>query len=425
MTIGVVPASAAEIGNFSEVSLLPSDGVAFSVDGRSYSGSLRVRAMSDGLALVEEIGIDGYLAGVREVPATWPEAALDAQAVAARTYLAWTLARGRSTAASRYDFDICATTQCQVYAGTAAGEPEWVQAVARTAGEVLLYQGSPAQTMYFSTSGGWTEPIQDIFDGASAKPYLVGVLSPDETSPLVEWTVSMPASVFIDVLEAGGYLLGDVRSVAIVRREQGEGVWNMEVGTAGGNVRVPVADVRRIFNRFGPSLYPDLFPGRRPDAVRYPQSILSYRFEVTYRSTAALDGWLSAIPADDRPVEGSVVFRGNGWGHHVGMSQYGALAMADKGEDYASILAHYYGGLRPTVAEGATPAVVSVGLSWGDDNLVIRADGPFAFVADGRQISVAEGGTWIFSVTETGTVGVLSGDLLLDRFLSRFGGLVT
>jgi stage II sporulation protein D len=421
LVASAAPAAAQAIGEFPEVLLIPAAG-SFEVDGRVYSGELRVRAMSDGLSLVEFVDIDGYLAGIREVPAEWPEAALEAQAVAARTYLAWTLSRGRSGSAADYGFDICATTQCQVYAGTAAGEPRWVEAVDHTRGEVLLYEGEPAQALYSSTSGGQTEPIQDIFAGSSARPYLAGADSPDETSPYVTWSVAMPARAFVDVLAAAGVGVGELIAVDVTHPPRGEGVWTMEVVSSEGVVRLPVSKVRSDFNRHGPELFPDLLPALRPDGRRYPQTILSYRFEVEYRPATPLDGRLSAIPVDDRPVGGWVEFAGRGWGHHVGMSQYGALAMAEKGEDYAAILSHYYGGLLPQAVPGVLPPVVAVGLDWGRDNIVVKASGPFSIVASGRTVEVAAGGTWILKATASGAVGVVSGDLILDRLLRRYGG---
>jgi stage II sporulation protein D len=415
------PVKAQEIGEFTEVRLVPGDGTSYDVGDRSYRGQLRLRSHPDGLALVELVAIDGYLAGIREVPATWPEAALDAQAVAARTYLAWTLDRGRSPDAATYDFDICATTQCQVYAGTAAGDRRWVDAVARTSNEILLFEGRPAQTMYFSTSGGQTEPIQDIFAGATAKPYLQGAPSPDEPSPFVSWSVEMPVEAFSQILEAAGYPIGEVRAVEVDAERRGGGVWHMVVTGAGGTLRIPVAEVRSAFNRFGPELFGDMLPALRPDGRRYPQVILSYRFEVRFAAPTAHTR-LDALPPDDRPASGMVSFRGRGWGHHVGMSQYGALAMAERGEGYAAILAHYYGGLLPEPAPDVLPAEVAVGLAWGEPAFVVRADGPLMMFGDGVQVDVPGGGTWIFR-QRGDAVAVISGDLLFDRLLARLGRL--
>jgi len=311
-----------------------------------------------------------------------------------------------------------------VYAGTGAGEPRWVESVARTAGEVLLYEGAPALAMYSSTSGGQTEPIQDVFAGSAARPYLAGADSPDETSPYVDWTVTMPARAFVDLLAKAGITVGELVSADVIAPPRGSGVWEMEVVSSKGAVRLPVSRVRSVFNRHGPDLYPDILPNHRPDGRLYPQTILSYRFDVRYIPVAPLDGWLRALPVDDRPVGGSIVFEGHGWGHHVGLSQYGALAMAEKGESYDSILGHYYGGLQPQVADGVLPETVAVGLRWGSDSIVVRASGPFKIVSDGTEIDVVAGGAWVFqsSPDDAAGVTVISGDLLVDRLLERFGG---
>ena len=95
--------------------------------------------------------------------------------------------------------------------------------------------------------------------------------------------------------------------------------------------------------------------------------------------------------------------------------------MAEKGEDYKAILSHYYGGLQPQSTPGVLPQVVAVGLDWGKDNIVVTASGPFSIIASGRTVEVAAGGTWIFKATTSGAVGVVSGDLILDRLLRRYG----
>jgi hypothetical protein len=234
----------------------------------------------------------------------------------------------------------------------------------------------------------------------------------------------MPASAFVDVLAAAGVGTGELVSVDVTAPPRGEGVWQMEIVTSEGVVRLPVSRVRSEFNRHGPVLYPGLLPSRRPDGKLYPQTILSYRFDVRYIPAVPLDRRLRRLPVDDRPVGGSIVINGNGWGHHVGMSQYGALAMAEKGEDYASILGHYYGGLQPQRADELLPTTVAVGLEWGRESIVVRASGPFTIVTESATIDVVAGGTWILQASDVGAVSVISGDLLLDRLLSRFAGVL-
>jgi stage II sporulation protein D len=158
-----------------------------------FEGPLVITSSSDGVTVVETLSTEDYLLGIREVPFSWPMEALKAQAVAARTYLAFTLAGGRTTLGRQHGYDICATTACQVYAGRAGlattDGRRWQQAVSDTAGEILLYQGQPAQAFYSSTSGPRTRESEDIFP--VDVPYLVAVDSPVESSPFVDWSFSV------------------------------------------------------------------------------------------------------------------------------------------------------------------------------------------------------------------------------------------
>ena len=94
------------------VTLVPAPGTELVIGDQRYGGALQVTAHPDGLAVVEVVTLDDYLAGIAEVPFSWPAETLQAQAIAARTYLAWTLAQGRSELAAAYGFDIRATDQC-------------------------------------------------------------------------------------------------------------------------------------------------------------------------------------------------------------------------------------------------------------------------------------------------------------------------
>ena len=196
------------------VVLEPQDGTRIEVDGRVYAGSLRVSAHLDGLALVEETTIDNYLLGIREVPFSWEREALEAQAVAARTYLAWTLQRGRSSNGRRYGYDICATVACQVYAGVGGVDGQdgarWKQAVAETDSQILVFEGRPAQALYSSTSNGRTRNVEDVFVGSAPLPYLRAVESDGESSPFVSWSFIVPESVMEAMLRDRGLLQGEL-----------------------------------------------------------------------------------------------------------------------------------------------------------------------------------------------------------------------
>ena len=157
-----------------------SAGVSIAGFGR-YRGSLVARADRGELLVINSLGVDAYTKGVvsNEMPPSWPQQALRAQAVAGRSF-ALTSSRGQA-------FDLYADTRSQVYEGRSSETPATNKAVTATAGEVVTYNGETANTTYFSTSGGQTEDARYGF--ASPVPYLKSVNDPyDDASPVHNWT---------------------------------------------------------------------------------------------------------------------------------------------------------------------------------------------------------------------------------------------
>jgi stage II sporulation protein D len=382
-------------GLFENVLLDPAQGTVLTWGDQRHAGRLEVRSASDGLVIVERVRPEDYLLGIQEVPFSWHEEALKSQVVAARTYLAWTLSRGRTGSAATYGFDICATPACQVYGGLdqiqAPGGEQWAAAVAATDGEVLLFNGAPAQTLYSSTTGGRTRDVRDVFGGGGA-PYLRAVDSPDEPSPFVDWSLEIPRGVLEAVLREAGEIDGRLLGIRVRTTADGAGAWMVEFDADGRTRSLTTWEFRGVLNRYGPRVAPDMLPGQRPDGKRYPQTVLSptyaiskeWRYPQQFRS-----GFIV--------VEEIYTLAGQGWGHLVGMSQYGALAMAEAGKTYDEILGHYYGGLQPQAAGQTLPDEIVVGLGWGETEVVISADGPISVLADGSEIATDALGTWRFS----------------------------
>ncbi|HEY8842939.1 MAG TPA: SpoIID/LytB domain-containing protein [Gaiellaceae bacterium] len=153
------------------------------VGSRAYHGSLRVSATTTSLRVVNIVGLEPYLWGVvpSEMPERWPAEALQAQAVVARTYALSHLHKGG-------DFDLYPDTRSQVYGGIAAEAVTASDAVSQTAGEVVLYKGELADTFFFSSSGGKTANVQDVWPSSPPVPYLVSVPDPYDTlSPYHDW----------------------------------------------------------------------------------------------------------------------------------------------------------------------------------------------------------------------------------------------
>ena len=164
------------------VTIRAAQGTFLSYGGKEFRGDLRVAAVAGRVQLVNVVGLEAYLLGVvpGEMPKDWPLAALEAQAVAARTYAVGNIVRGRP-------FDLYSDWRSQVYYGVASEAPGPTQAVRETLGQILTYDGTPAQTFYFSSSGGRTISSLDAF--GLDLPYLVSVDDPwDTASPNHTWT---------------------------------------------------------------------------------------------------------------------------------------------------------------------------------------------------------------------------------------------
>jgi stage II sporulation protein D len=172
-----------------------------------------------------------------ESPSSWPPAALQAQAVAARTYALTTDAGGRG-------FDQYADTRSQVYRGYLSETPTTAAAVEATRGQVVTYGGKAVVTYFFSTSGGYTEDIENAFVGAPPAPWLQGVKDPyDDSSPYHRWG---PYTFTRKGLKAklGGWVLGRFKGIKVLERGVSPRVVRAQVRGSRGNVSVTGPQLR-------------------------------------------------------------------------------------------------------------------------------------------------------------------------------------
>jgi len=194
--------------SFGHVAVLDCPRAPLTFDGRAYHGTLVLWSRGGGVSVVNGLSLDTYLRGVvpSESPSHWPLAALEAQAVAARSYA---LAELHPTSW----YDLVPTTADQVYGGVRAERPRSDHAVYATLGQVLTWDGQVARTYYSSSSGGRTEAVQDAWHGSAPIPYLRSVLDPYDTySPHHDW---------------GPYNFSSTRLAAALRL--GSGVESVEV----------------------------------------------------------------------------------------------------------------------------------------------------------------------------------------------------
>ncbi|HYH81757.1 MAG TPA: SpoIID/LytB domain-containing protein [Longimicrobium sp.] len=354
VTVYRVTRGALSVDATNPVVLTSSDGLV-TIAGVVYRGTAEVRANSAGsLAGINELPMEEYLYGVvpRELgPVAFPELeALKAQAVAARTYALSGLGKRASDG-----YDLLATTSDQVYGGYAAEHPLSSQAVDETAGIAAIHDGKLIQALYSSTTGGFTANNEEAFNSAPVA-YLRGV--PDaqrgqafEHVPSLEvfrnhghptslrnakegdfesdwarfhrWTFEWSAQQISDVISVhAGQPVGKVLAINVTERGPSGRVTAIEYVTEAGtftDTRDHIRTSLKFINASGAQ-----------------QSLLSTLFfiePVTDRHTGEVDGF---------------VVYGGGFGHGVGLSQTGAVGMAEKGRTYEEILKHYYQGIELT-----------------------------------------------------------------------------
>lgn len=265
---------------------------------------------------VESVPLEEYVKGVvaGEMPSNFEMEALKAQAVAARTYAVSKIRRSASgNPAAHPDAPLCDDVHCQVYRTEdelkklkgdqwiADGYKKISDATAATSGQVMYYQGALVeQPLFHSSSGGKTENSEDVF--TSALPYLRSVDSPyEEEAPHQKESVSVSLSTFASKIKSVYPNAGTINknTVKIAEHSEGGRVETMTVGSAS-------------------------VPGRR---IRDLFGLRSANFSISVSDS-------------------DIVFTTTGYGHGVGMSQYGANGMAKAGFGYVDILTHYYSGVE-------------------------------------------------------------------------------
>ena len=302
----------------------PAEGGDFQLKQRGYRGRLQVLVGGSGLRAINHVGLESYLPSVvgSEMPASWPQAALRAQAVAARTYAL----RQRKPADP---FDLSATVSSQVYKGVDAETPSTREAVLSTRGQVLMYGSSLANAVFHSSSGGATENSGDLW--SQQLPYLVSVPDFDQASPVQAWQQRLePEQLQQAFAEIGGAQRIDVLSTTSTGR-----VRQARVSGPSGTLVVSGAQLRSRLGLRSTMVRFELVASEL--AALPPLPLLPEQYQVG-----------GSQPQVQLPLP-SLLAVGRGYGHGVGMSQWGALGLAQRGQSYDQILRHYYRGteLRP------------------------------------------------------------------------------
>lgn len=345
-------------GNFEDTDeLLTISGSA----GGTYRGGFECKSLSDGaITVVNTVPVESYLYSVvcREMSPSWEVEALKAQAVCARNF-----ALGRINYHKQYGFDVCRTVCCQAYSATADNSDNVHTAVDKTRGELLFYDGTLVQAVYSSSMGAHTEDVKNVW--GSSFPYLVSVENPYEDTENIyngKWTKTLTAARASEIMKNRGSDIGTVTDISIIETTPVGGVLKLKVTGTNGSKTFERESCRTVFSeatysqrytvtKGGQPIYPTVYVTNgktSASAAVNKLTVLSGSDSVSaaIKNLTAYDGKIKKLYETTVTAgsSDSFVFTGEGWGHGVGMSQYGAKGMAENGFTYDKILTHYYTG---------------------------------------------------------------------------------
>ena len=290
-----------KLGNWqgSQLSIAPQNDGYVWIGNRWYRGKVRLVNRNSNLTVINKVDLEDYLYSVvgAEMPASWPLEALKAQAVAARSYALY-----KQKQSGNQLYDVQSTTASQVYKGVNSETERTHQAVNGTQGEILQYNGDVILAVFHSSSGGHTENVEDVW--SSPLPYLRGVADYDQTAPVYQWQKRFSATEMGRRLE-----VGKVKQLI-----------PQQASPQGRITRLKVVGDRAT----------QTFSGNQ---FRKALNLRSTLFQVNKNGS-------------------QFVIAGRGFGHGVGLSQWGSHYLAEKGANYRQILGHYYRQVKLARLEG-------------------------------------------------------------------------
>ncbi len=328
------------------------------INDSKYRGAVNFRRFGDNMAVINIVDMDKYLYGVvsREMSPSWNIEALKAQSVCARNF-----ASNHLNKHAEFGFDVCNSVDCQAYSGIKSESENSTRAVDETSGEILVYAGAPAELYYAASMGNCTEDVKNVW--GNSVPYLKSADNSYENTEEVtngKWMGTLTREEATTIMRNKGYDVGDVTSIEAIEYTPAGRVLKLKVtGTSASKVFERSA-CRTIFNTVAKSQMYTVH-GNTQKLVEI--AVCSGSGESILRSDKMLmlsaSGAAQAVHEDIYASNGvyqrkftqgtsaentSFTFEGTGWGHSVGMSQYGAKGMAEAGFDYKEILDNYFEG---------------------------------------------------------------------------------
>lgn len=314
----------------SVVTLKPANSDApFLFDGKGYRGGLILRANNGTMMVINSVPLEDYLYGVvpQEVVPSWPAAALEAQAVAARTYALHTMEENKGKF-----YDVSTSTDHQVYNGVSGETQATTNAVNKTKGMVMLYNQRPINALFHSDGGGYTEDSVNVW--GSDVPYLKGVKDFSTGTSTSNWTVTTSRQALESKLNAASKGVGKLKSIQLTPLGK-PGQQTSDRGVSG---RIKSATFIGTSGK-------TTIDGDSLRSILGLKSTL-FDFYVNHNPVnSAGKAYHNFTGSND-----TVYIKGHGWGHGLGMSQWGAAEMAKRATPgdtnyYQTILRHYYSGI--------------------------------------------------------------------------------
>lgn len=272
------------------------------INGRRYRDTVVVRNEKGKLTVINELGLDGYLFGVLpvEVSPKWPMEALKAQAIVSRTYVLANLGKYGSKG-----YDMSSNVFSQVYRGVEVESAATNKAVKETAGMVLTYKGKLSKAFFFACCGGHTADVKKVWK--NPYKYLKGIVCGFcKESPHYYWDYEITPEELRKKLKRKKIDTGIIKKIKFESRTKSGRIDGMKIKHSKGNIDIT---------------------GHRFRMILGPDKIKSTLFTI------------------DRSKP-KYFFYGRGWGHGVGLCQWGSKEMAEKGKNYRSILKRYFPGTK-------------------------------------------------------------------------------
>ncbi|MBC8014393.1 MAG: SpoIID/LytB domain-containing protein [Sporomusaceae bacterium] len=318
------------------------------INKKKYRGSIGIHMThgKTGLTVVNTLPIEQYLYGViaKEISPKWPLEAVKAQAVAARSYALYNLNKHQVD-----EYDVCVTTDCQVYGGQDSEAPEVIKAVDDTSGQVIMAQGKIIPAYFHSSSGGYTENSENVW--GTYQSYLRGVVDYDHNSPQFKWEKRLTTYELQEAINKAGYKIGTLKTIELVPLTS-QPMSTVERGVSG---RVKV--IRFIGSTGSAQLTGEKMRKiLQLKSTLFDISIMRPAKEVVEFDTNVPPQYKRGFSTDKKGIHSAtgrqgeiIIITGFGFGHGLGLSQWGAKAMAEKGPKgdttyFKEILKHYYQG---------------------------------------------------------------------------------